>query len=177
MKPSFCAAPRQKAVWGPKRILAAVAILILGLAPSAMAEGRQHSYQGGKAVAGRPNSHVKAYKLDNELTFRAKRGHATNKTKVIVELKPGATLPSKYTQYAKRHGQLGIINGLAVELPDRLLAELAVHPAVFRLHYDRPSAKFNYRTSLTVGTKVVRDTLGLTGAGVGVAVIDSGIAS
>jgi len=32
-------------------------------------------------------------------------------------------------------------------------------------------------SSLTVGTKVVRDTLGLTGAGVGVAVIDSGITS
>ena len=175
MKLSYYAAPRQKAVWGPKRILAAAAIMVVGLAPSAMAEGRQHARQGRKAEAGRPNSQVKAYKLDNELTFRAARGHATNKTKVIVELRPGATLPSKYQRYAKRHGQLGIINGLAVELPDRMLTELSMNPAVFRVHYDRPAAKFNYRTSLTVGTKVVRDTLGLTGAGVGVAVIDSGI--
>src|SRR5207248_10135212 len=36
-------------------------------------------------------------------------------------------------------------------------------------------AEFNYRTSLTVGTRAVQQTLGLSGAGVGVAVIDSGI--
>ena len=30
---------------------------------------------------------------------------------------------------------------------------MAANPSVFRLHYDRPAAKFNYRTSLTVGTQ------------------------
>ena len=73
------------------------------------------------------------------------------------------------------NGKLGIINGQVLDLPNRLLKQMSLHPSVFRVHFDRPAAKFNYRTSLTVGTKVVRDTLGLTGAGVGVAVIDSGI--
>jgi len=165
---------RQKAVWGPKRILAAAAIMVVGLAPSAMAEG-QHSRQGRKAVPGRPNSAVKPYRLDQELTFRAGRNSLLNKTKVIVELQPGAKLPAKFKTYARERGQLGIINGVTLELPDRMLNELAQNASVFRLHYDRPAAKFNYRTSLTVGTKVVHDTLGLTGAGVTVAVIDSGI--
>ena len=65
---------RHKAVWGPKRILAAAAIMVVGLAPSALAEGHQHSRQGRKAAAGRPNSAVRPYRLDHELTFRAARG-------------------------------------------------------------------------------------------------------
>jgi serine protease AprX len=79
--------------------------------------------------------------------------------------------------YAKRNGELGIINGHVLELPDRLIRHLSQNPSVFRLHLDRPAAKFNYRTSLTIGTGAIRQTLGLTGAGVGVAVIDSGIAT
>jgi serine protease AprX len=150
-------------------------MLVVSLAPSAMAEGR-HPGEGRKAAAGRPNSQVKAYRLDNELTFRAAKG--TNKTtRVIVELQPGAKLPPALAAYAKRNGKLGIINGHVVDLPNRLLNQMAADPAVLRMHFDRPAAKFNYRTSLTIGSKVVRDTLGLTGAGVGVAVIDSGITS
>jgi serine protease AprX len=166
---------RQKAVWGPKRVVAIAALLLVGLAPNAMAAGR-HAHQARKAVAGRPNSHVKAYKLDNELTFRAAK-NANKKTRVIVELVPGAQVPPQFQSFVKRNGRLGIINGVVLDLPDRQLKTLAAHPTTFRIHYDRPAAMFNYRTSLTVGTKVVRDTLGLTGAGVGVAVIDSGIAN
>ncbi|HMB78771.1 MAG TPA: S8 family peptidase, partial [Vicinamibacterales bacterium] len=170
------AAPRQKAVWGPKRIIAIAALLLVGLAPNAMAEGRQHARQGRKAVAGRPNSEVKGYKLDHELTFRS-ANHATQTTRVIVELQPGATLPASFARYAKHNGRLGIINGNVLDVPNRLLPRLAALPSVFRVHFDRPAAKFNYRTSLTVGIKAVHDTLGLTGAGVGIAVIDSGIAT
>ena len=144
------------------------------MVPNAAAEGRQHAHQGRKAEAGRPNSHVKAYKLDNELTFRA-ANRQSHTTRVIVELQPGAALPRSLAAYAKRNGKLGIINGHVVDLPNRLLNQMAANPSVFRIHYDRPAARFNYRTALTVGSKAVRDTLGLTGAGVGVAVIDSGI--
>ena len=144
------------------------------MVPNAAAEGRQHAHQGRKAEAGRPNSHVKAYKLDNELTFRA-ANRQSRTTRVIVELQPGAALPRSLAAYAKRNGKLGIINGHVVDLPNRLLNQMAANPSVFRIHYDRPAARFNYRTALTVGSKAVHDTLGLTGAGVGVAVIDSGI--
>ncbi|HJZ77304.1 MAG TPA: S8 family peptidase [Vicinamibacterales bacterium] len=150
-------------------------LLLAAFAPSAMAEGN-HSQAVHKAAPGRPNSIVKSYKLDGELEHRATRNESNHKTRVIVELVPGAKLPGSFNSY-KRGGKLGIINGQVIDVPDRLLRELSQHPSVFRVHYDRPAAKFNYRTSLTVGTRAIRQTLGLTGAGVNVAVIDSGIAA
>src|SRR5262245_7943416 len=164
---------RRKAVWGPKRTMAVVAALVFGLSSSAFAAGH-HRLAAGTSAAGRPNSQVHDYKVDGELTRRS-AAPANNKSKVIVELLPGQQLPPEFKQYAKRNGRLGIINGQVLELPDRLIRKMAQHPSVFRLHYDRPSAKFNYRTSLTIGTSAIRQTLGLTGAGVSVAVIDSGI--
>ena len=62
-----------------------------------------------------------------------------------------------------------------LDLPNNLLVKVAADPSVFRLHYDRPIKSHNYRTSMTVGARTVQDTLGYTGAGIGVAVIDSGI--
>ena len=50
-------------------------------------------------------------------------------------------------------------------------------PPTVQLHFDRPTKGTNYRTALTTGTRVVQQTLGLTGAGIGVAVIDSGVTS
>ena len=44
-----------------------------------------------------------------------------------------------------------------------------------KLHHDRPLGAHNYRTSITVGAAAVRQSLGFTGRGVGIAVIDSGI--
>src|SRR5205807_477038 len=148
----------------------------LGLASSAFAEG-QHHRTAHKAQPGRPNSSVRNYKIDGELSRRAGNALSNQKSKVIVELVPGAPLPAQLAAYAKRNGKLGIINGHVLELPDRLIRQLSQHPSVFRMHLDRPATKFNYRTSLTVGTRAIHQTLGLTGAGVGVAVIDSGIAT
>jgi subtilisin family serine protease len=172
----YCVGPhRRKAVWGPKRTIAAAALLLLAFAPSAIAGGR-HASTPHKAAPGRPNSIVKSYKLDGELENRATKNDPAHKTRVIVELVPGAKLPGSFNGL-KHGGKLGIINGQVLEVPDRLLRQLAQHPSVYRLHYDRPAAKFNYRTSLTIGTRAIRQTLGLTGAGVGVAVIDSGVAA
>ena len=88
-------------------------------------------------------------------------------------LKPGADLPPGLERFTTR--KLGIINGYVVDLPNGLLKLFAAHPSVFRIHYDRPAAKFDSRTSLTVGAAAVNQSMGLTGAGIGVAVIDSGV--
>src|SRR5262249_50729527 len=64
-----------------------------------------------------------------------------------------------------------------LDLPNGVLKQLAAHPSVFQLHYDRPIAAHNYRTSITVGARTVQDFMGLTGNGVGIAIIDSGITS
>ena len=70
---------------------------------------------------------------------------------------------------------LSIINGVVLDLPNGILKQLVRLPEVFRVHYNRPTSGFNYRTSVTVGASTVRATMGLDGAGIGVAVIDSGI--
>jgi serine protease AprX len=166
--------PRRKAVWGPKRTLAALAVLVLGLATNALADG-PHARRGAKVRAGRPNAEARNHrKLDNELTFRSARNSALAKTNVIVTLKEGAELPTEFKKFGNR--RLGIINGQAFSLPNGLIKRLSDHPDVFDVRFDRPLQKSDYRTALTTGGLMVNRAMGLTGKGIGVAVIDSGVA-
>ena len=52
-----------------------------------------------------------------------------------------------------------------MDLPNRLLKQLAAHPDVFDVHFNRPIFKHNYRTSLTVGALAAQQAFGVTGAG------------
>jgi serine protease AprX len=165
---------RRKAVWGCKRIVWLAVLAALSVAPSAGAASR-HGRPGPKAKPGRPSAQVKDYKLDEEVTRRATRGNASERTRVIVTLVPGASLPPEFKGFAK--SRLDIVNGHVLELTNGQLKRLAAHTDVFRVHFDRPTQTHNYRTSVTVGAAAVRQTLGYTGAGVGVAVIDSGIST
>ncbi len=177
---------RWKAVWGPKRSaigLAAAVLFLFGGTPNATAAGSKsftpkakHAFAAPKVKPGHANGFAKNYKLDDELTKRS--GQASYQTtRAIVELVPGAKLPPEFAKYARSSGKLAIINGQVLDIPNGVLKQMASHPSVFRIHYDRPSGKFNYRTSLTVGSRVVQQTLGLTGKGIGIAVIDSGVTS
>ncbi len=167
---------RRKAVWGAKRTIGAALVLAaLGFVPSAAASSR-HAGPGSKAHPGQVGAQARNYRLDDELTFRAARLHPASITRVIVTLVPGAELPPQFEKFV-RGGKLDIINGRVLELPNGLLKQLAAHPNVFRVHHDRPVGRFNYRTSVTVGAATAQNTLGLTGAGVGVAIVDSGVAT
>jgi subtilisin family serine protease len=126
------------------------------------------------APLGRPESRVRAYKLDEEVT-RRKGGNALERTPVIVTLVPGAQLPPELRRFTRGVRTLGIINGEVLDLPNGVVRQLESRPEIFRVHYDRPILAHNYRTSVTVGATMVRQHLGFTGAGVGVAVIDSGV--
>src|SRR2546423_8102290 len=166
---------RCRAVWGDKRMLAVIALLTLGLATNAFAE-RAHAQPGHKARPNRANTiAVKRHtKLDQELTRRAGAGVLSSSTRVIVTLKPGAKLPGEFKKYANR--SLGIVNSFTLTLPNQELKHLANQDDILDVHYDRPLKKDNYRTSITTGARALNSALGLTGKGVGVAVIDSGIA-
>ncbi|HEY7285081.1 MAG TPA: S8 family peptidase, partial [Vicinamibacterales bacterium] len=126
---------------------------------------------------GNPNSNVRAYKLDRELTRRAALANPSATTRVIVEWQPGADLPAAFRRYARRNGNLALLNGSVLDLPNGLLRVLASNPSALRIHYDRPAFKHDFRTSMTTGARAVQQALGYTGAGVGVAVIDSGVTS
>jgi serine protease AprX len=95
-----------------------------------------------------------------------------------VTLAPGAKLPAEFKRYMRRNGdteKLDLINGQVLEVPNGLLKSMAANPSVFKLQYDRPIKSHNYRTAVTVGARTVQESLGYTGAGIGVAVIDSGL--
>ena len=171
----ICSTPRRKAVWGPKRSFAAVAIAVFlfGLAPSATAAGR-HIRTPQKAKAGVPSQRVKGYKLDAEVSKRSARGNPLSTTSIIVTLVPGASVPPEFKRFA-RADKLDIINGVVLDVPNHVLKRLEAHPSVFRVHHNRPIATHNYRTAVTVGARTVQQYLGYTGAGIGVAVIDSGV--
>jgi serine protease AprX len=70
------------------------------------------------------------------------------------------------------------VNGRAhvAELDNRSLAGVAADPRVKRVSLDRPVFATLERTGDAIGATAVREELGVTGKGIGVAVIDSGVA-
>ena len=118
-------------------------------------------------------------KLDSALKGRARKLHGysrvivrtgtANSGKAVDALIRGAggmsgrKLPSTASQVAF--------------VPNAALRGLAASPIVERVSLDRRVVGAMERTGQTIGAVAVRQSLGLDGAGVGVAVIDSGIAS
>jgi len=163
---------RRKAVWGPKRIATLLLLLVGGFAATASASGHHRTAAPTlkPGVAGKKAQHPK---LDQDSSRNADK-NPNGTTSVIVTLQPGAKLPPEFTKYARKT-KLNLINGHVVDLPNKLLKQLAAHPAVFDVHYNRPVFKHNFRTALTIGTRAIQAVYGYTGAGIGVAVLDSGV--
>jgi serine protease AprX len=112
-------------------------------------------------------------KLDAELNSRAGK---LGWSQAIVTLNPGAQLGDVVKILGGRHlRELKLINGLVVDLPNGQLKKLAEHPAVLRLDWDRPTHGQLSHVANVTGARAVQYAYGYTGAGVGVAVIDSGI--
>jgi serine protease AprX len=114
-------------------------------------------------------------KLDRELLRRAGAAVSSQTTSTIVTLNAGVQLPALYRTYARQ--SLGASNAYVLDLPNSLLGTLADDASVARISHNRFVYAHNFRTSVTSGTLFVRQLLGFTGAGVGVAVLDSGIAT
>ncbi|HXW06319.1 MAG TPA: S8 family serine peptidase [Vicinamibacterales bacterium] len=115
-------------------------------------------------------------KLDAEL--KARSGRLLGTTRLIVTFRDGADIPREVRRLGGRFGRnLRLVNGAVVELPNSMLRRLAAHSDVISLHFDRPTSGQMSRVGTTVGSRYVQQELGFTGAGIGVAVIDSGIAS
>jgi serine protease AprX len=149
------------------------------MAPN-LAFAKPHNREGARKRDGAPSSRVKNYKIDDELTARSGDRNQNRTTRVIVTLTPGAKLPAEFKRYLRRVGDgdtLDLISGQVLDVPNGLLKQMAANPALFKLQYDRPIKTHNYRTAVTVGARTVQDYLGLTGTGIGIAVIDSGIST
>ena len=115
-------------------------------------------------------------KLDKYLNAQAAKGGGTSR--VIITFKPGWGEPDEVRKHGSRLGRkLRLINGRVAEVQNSVLKRLADHPAVESIHYDRPTSGKMNRAAVAVGSRAVQYEMGYTGAGVGVAIIDSGITS
>jgi serine protease AprX len=129
----------------------------------------------GLAAVGSAQS--KDSKLDRTLNARADRGHGFSR--VIVTLKPGhdGEAAEQVRELGGKPGRrLQLIHSQAAVVPNASLRRLARSSAVEAVHWDRPTSGANAVTAVTTGARSVQNSLGFKGRGVGVAVIDSGIA-
>ena len=114
-------------------------------------------------------------KLDKPLSERAGR---TGTSRVVLRLKPGADASSEVKKLGGRMGRrLRLIDGYSIEIPNAALHKLAERSEILSMHHDRPTGGELNRAAVAVGARAIQWELGYNGAGVGVAVIDSGITS
>lgn len=151
-----------KFAWG--RTIVAVLIAVFALWAPAEAQRARKSQKPAK---------VHHAKLDQELNRVADDAGDTD---VIVEFHDDSDGSNRIKAAGGRAGRrLGIIKGRAGRMPNALLKRLANDPRVKRIHKDRETEAHLARTAAAIGAKNVHAQYGYNGAGVGVAVIDSGI--
>jgi subtilisin family serine protease len=147
-------------------IVGALGIFLGALAPEAAAA------PPADAMSGHP-------KLDLELRERANAPRGSSR--VILRLKPGVPTDAADAVIRSLRGSLGRRlasgRGLVASVPDTALAALARLPGVNGVSLDRRVYGTMERTGATVGATWVQDALGFDGTGVGIAVIDSGVAN
>ena len=113
-------------------------------------------------------------KLDKYLNEQAAKGGGTSR--VIITFQPGWGEPDEVRKHGSKLGRkLRLINGRVAEVQNSVLKRLADHPAVQSIHHDRPTSGKMNRAAVAVGARAAQWEMGYTGAGVGVAIIDSGI--
>ena len=161
---------RRKATWGAKTVLSSVLLLTLTVvAPQPLDAAPKPK---GNAKAEQQLTHAER-KLDRELRGRAAQG--AGETDVIVELTDSGDDGDVIRGFGRKGARLSGMNGRVLRVPNGLLKRLAEHPRVKRIIHDRPVSGDVGRTAATIGSRAVVDLMGYTGAGIGVAVIDSGI--
>jgi serine protease AprX len=143
------------------RRLLIVAAALLALVPSVFAAGRA----GDSAST-----------LDRELQHRAQapQGHS----RIILRLSPGTNAEAVIRCVRGTLGRhLASVGGQVADVPDAALDALSRLPGVDGISLDRRVEGTLERTGATIGATYVREALGLDGTGVGVAIIDSGVAN
>ena len=114
-------------------------------------------------------------KLDKTLAERAGKA---GWSRAIVTLRPGSDATAEVKKLGGRHlRNLNLINGQVIELPNGQLKKLAERADVLRIDWDRPTAGQLSHVANVTGARAAQVAYGYTGAGVGVAVIDSGVAN
>jgi serine protease AprX len=137
------------------------------------AKDRDRGRNSDRSDRSQPNQHRK---LDRTLNRRAAEGGGTSR--VIVIFKDGSAGTAEIGKHgSKARRRFRLVNAQTADVPNSVLKRLADDPAIESIHEDRPTAGALNRVAVSIGARAVQTALGLKGAGVGVAVIDSGITS
>jgi len=129
------------------------------------------------APGGRPDTDTS--RLDGELRARALT--ARGSSRVIVRPDPGVSPVSTELAIRGVRGTIGrrlfSVGGQVALVPNSSLAALSRLPGIRSVSLDRRVQGTLERTAATVGASWVRDNLGFDGTGIGIAIIDSGVAN
>jgi len=158
---------RKKAVWGRNALIALFLASFAVFSVSADAGP-------AKDTASSKTAKKQHAKLDRELN---KLADGIGDSDVIVEFNDDTDSSARITANGGRSGRKLGGRSRAARISNVLLNRLADDPKVKRVHRDREVTGHIARTAITVGAKSVHHQYGYTGAGVGVAVIDSGVTS
>jgi serine protease AprX len=129
-----------------------------------------------EALAAGPAHDEASDKLDRELQQRAQapRGHS----RVILRLDPGVDADRAVRGLRGTLGRrLALVSGQVADIPDTALDALSRTPGIAGISLDRRVEGTLERTGATIGARWVQDALGFDGTGVGIAIIDSGVAN
>jgi serine protease AprX len=112
-------------------------------------------------------------RLDDELNERAVRAPSSGTTSVI--LRVNGELPPEFRKFA-RPGHLRLIDAYALDVPNSELKAIGSNPSTLYASHNATVHAFNFRSSVQSGSFFARRMMGFNGDGVGVAVLDSGVA-
>ena len=112
-------------------------------------------------------------KLDGELNERATTAQGSATTSIILRVK--GAVPAEFKKYA-RPASLDIADTYVLDVPNSLLKAIAAHANTLYASHNGTVRAFNFRTGIQSGAFFVRNMLGINGAGIGVALLDSGVA-
>jgi len=154
---------RHSAAWGKRLSLVLLVVLGMALVPQLNAAAGAHSRIASEL---------------SELLTKAHQGAAQGQTvKVIVQYRQVPTA-SHYATMQNRggrvHAKLHMINAAAFTIPASALPALEADPEIVSVTIDHPMNVMDDLTNGATGVNAAWNS-GYTGAGVGVAVIDSGI--
>jgi len=124
------------------------------------------AFAGARAQDGR---------LDSVLRKRARQ--LTGMSRVIVEFRGTPDVRAITGRGGVAGKRLSRLRAHVAEIANSRLAALANDPRVARISIDRPAFATMERTGAAIGAAMARQDLGVTGAGVGIALIDSGVSS
>jgi serine protease AprX len=173
---------RKKAVWGRSITIGFVAVLFAVFCSPVEARGPgsssgksgSSSRKSGSSSGPSGSQHARLHpKLDKALNAVA---DGNGESDVIVEFHDDSDSASRIRNHGGVAGKkLSLLKARAGRVPNSMLKRLADDSKVKRVHHDREATGEMARTAATVGALTARLQYGYSGAGIGVAVIDSGI--